>query len=159
MVELSPGETIIHEIAKVWYETPERAEKLWKGLVYFDRGRLLLTDTALVFEGKKVQLKIADIKNITRKHIKGKLWSGKGYVEIDFDEDGLAKKAFFLSGALAVWTMAKQTDHLYDTLVNWWKKEKLDVKAAEGFCLQCGHHMTFIQRYKKWYCYNCKKYA
>jgi hypothetical protein len=152
-------ETVMHEIDNVWYETPERVEKLWKGLVYSDKGRMLLTDAELIFEGNKFQLRISDIKNVQRKRIKGKLLAGKGYIEVDYNENGLAKKAFFLSGAVAVWTMAKETDHLYETVVNWWKKDKLEATAAKEFCRGCGQHMTLVPKYQKWYCYNCKRYG
>ena len=27
------------------------------------------------------------------------------------------------------------------------------------YCKECGKPLTYIERYKRWYCYNCEKYA
>ncbi|HDN18049.1 hypothetical protein B6U74_02820 [Candidatus Bathyarchaeota archaeon ex4484_205] len=41
-------------------------------------------------------------------------------------------------------------------------KEKVEVKPPpekeKVICPTCGKPATYIQQYKRWYCYNCKKY-
>lgn len=36
--------------------------------------------------------------------------------------------------------------------------EALTQPIAKAMCPSCGKQATWIQQYKRWYCYNCKKY-
>lgn len=39
-------------------------------------------------------------------------------------------------------------------------KPKPKIEAvAPNLCPTCGKPLTYIEQYKRWYCYNCKKYA
>lgn len=38
------------------------------------------------------------------------------------------------------------------------KTEETQTEKREDICPSCGKKATWIQQYKRWYCYNCKKY-
>ncbi|MDP6154779.1 MAG: hypothetical protein QF682_01400 [Candidatus Thermoplasmatota archaeon] len=111
----------IKTIPGIMYETKERAGKFWRVLIYKDRGRIVLTNRALIFYGKKVHVRVQNIQNISRQKIGYKPMGGKGYIRIDYiNETGGPDAVYFLKQALWVWELAK-TDVLYGELLEWYK--------------------------------------
>lgn len=157
MVDLEAGEQVLHEIYKVWYETHERTEKTFKGKPYADKGVLKLTNTSLIFEGKKVQLRMKKVTSISRKKTALKVGSGEGYVKIDYTDKGGKKSTYLLGGAVAVWSRKKSTDNLYNTLLHWLQSEKTEVQYMPR-CPRCMQVATYAAPYKKWYCQHCQTY-
>jgi len=45
-------------IENIWYATRERAESISKTIVYDDKGKLLLSEEAIAFEGNKLKLRV-----------------------------------------------------------------------------------------------------
>jgi sporulation protein YlmC with PRC-barrel domain len=37
-------------------------------------------------------------------------------------------------------------------------KQKIETATEQKICPYCGKPATWIEQYKRWYCYNCKKY-
>ena|GEM_PF-6332954 len=156
MVELEAGEQVLHEIRKVGYETPERVKKALLGPSYIEKGTLKLTNSSLIFEGKKIQRRFKKISKISKKDTKVKL--GGGYVQVDYKgSDGKEKSALFGASSMAFWSKGKATENLYNTLTHWLQSEKKEAQYMPR-CPTCRQVATFVQQYNKWYCTRCQRY-
>ncbi|MEM2193157.1 MAG: PRC-barrel domain-containing protein [Candidatus Methanomethylicia archaeon] len=72
-------------------------------------------------------------------------------IRVDWSKIGAVEDIVLLKEPIKIEAPAVKTE---ETLVI----EKPTEKREEGICPSCGKKATWIQQYKRWYCYNCKKY-
>ena len=118
---LFPEERVLDIFHRVWFETPDRVNKVFsKAMIYADTGGLVFTNMRLVYQGRKFFFPIERITLVGRHKIPGKIGMGMGYVRVDaLDPSNYIQTYFFTGGGNFVWTVARRSDELYGKIVTW----------------------------------------
>lgn len=118
---LFPEERVIDTFHKVWFETPDRVDKVFtKAVIYLDSGWMVFTNMRIVYHGRKFLFPIERIVFVGRHKIPGKIGMGMGYVRVDaLDPSNHIQTHFFAGGGAWVWTVARRSDELYRKIVTW----------------------------------------
>ncbi|UCG00835.1 MAG: hypothetical protein JSW11_14605 [Candidatus Heimdallarchaeota archaeon] len=101
----------------IWFETPERVNKFLRGLIYSDKGQLILRSTDIAYMGKKYRIQMNFIQGIYL-HTPSNLSSkGVPYIRVDFiNQNGYPGIAFFMKKAITIFGVIKETEKLFHKL-------------------------------------------
>jgi len=102
----------------IWYERPDRANKFWRFLIYYDSGYFLLGKNDIRFVGGKKHILMKNLRSISLSL--PEKWATKGvpYIRIDFENEyNMWDVAFFMKSAVTIFGANSGTFGLYNKLI------------------------------------------
>jgi hypothetical protein len=118
---LFPEEQVLDTFQKVWFETPDRVDKVFsKAMIYLDSGLMVFTNMRIIFQGKKFLFPIDRITFIGRHDVPGRFGMGEGYIRVDaLDPTSRIQTYFFLGGGYWIWTVKRRSNELLGRMIAW----------------------------------------